>query len=60
MLLKKEVIKSLQELPNEFSADEAIDRIILLHKINKASNEIKAGKGLSTAQAKKKLKKWLN
>ena len=60
MLLKKEVLKSLKELPDEFSVDEAIDRLILLHKINKARNEITNGKGISTDQAKKKLKKWLN
>jgi hypothetical protein len=60
MLLKKEVLKSLKELPEEFSVDEAIDRLILLHKINKGREEIKQGKGLTTQQAKKKLKKWLN
>ncbi|MBK8087462.1 MAG: hypothetical protein IPK31_05675 [Chitinophagaceae bacterium] len=60
MLLKKEVLKSLKELPDEFSVDEAIDRLILLHKINKGREEIKQGKGLTTEQAKKKLKKWLN
>ena len=60
MLLKKEVLKTLKELPDEFSVDEAIDRLILLHKINKARTEIKKGKGITTEQAKKKLKKWLN
>jgi hypothetical protein len=60
MLLKKDVLKSLKELPEEFSVDEAIDRLILLNKINKARNEIKHGKGLSTEQAMKKLKKWVN
>lgn len=60
MLLKKEVLKSLKELPDEFPVDEAIDRLILLHKISKAQAEIKEGKGLTTIQAKKKLKKWLN
>ncbi len=60
MLLKKEVMKTMKEMPDEFSVDEAIDRLILLNKINKAKEEIKQGKGLTTDQAKKKLKKWLN
>ncbi len=60
MLLEKDVLKSLRELPDEFSVDEAIDRLVLLHKIEKGKKEIKKGKGLSTVQAKKKLKKWLN
>lgn len=60
MLLKKEVLKSLKELPDEFPVDEAIDRLIVLNKISKAQSEIKEGKGLTTTQAKKKLKKWLS
>ena len=60
MLLKKEVMKTMKEMPDEFSVDEAIDRLILLNKINKAKEEIKQSKGLTTDQAKKKLKKWLS
>jgi hypothetical protein len=60
MLSKKEVLKSLKELPEEFPVDDAIDRLIVLHKMNKGRQEIKNGKGLTTEQARKKLKKWLN
>ena len=59
MLVKKQVIKTLKEMPDEFSMDEAIDKLIVLNKIEKARNEIKEGKGLSTKEAKKKLQKWL-
>ena len=60
MLTKKEVLKSLKGLPEEFMVDDAIDRLIVLHKMKKGREEIKEGKGLTTTQAKKKLKKWLN
>lgn len=59
MLVKKQVIKTLKEMPDEFSMDEAIEKLIVLNKIEKARNEIKAGKGLSTREAEKKLQKWL-
>jgi hypothetical protein len=59
MLVKKDVIKSLKDLPDEFSVDDAIERLIVLNKIDKARQEIKEGKGVSTQQAKKKLQKWL-
>jgi len=59
MLPKKQVIKSIREMPDEFPVDDAIERLVFLHKVQKGSQEIKDGKGLSTAQAKKKLKKWL-
>jgi DNA replicative helicase MCM subunit Mcm2 (Cdc46/Mcm family) len=59
MLSKKDVLKSLKDLPDEFTVDEAIDRLIVLNKMKKGIKEIKDGKGVSTDQAKKKLKKWL-
>ena len=59
MLVKKQVMKTLKEMPDEFSMDEAIDKLIVLNKIEKARIEIKEGKGLSTKEAEKKLQKWL-
>lgn len=59
MLAKKEVIKSIKEMPEHFSVDDAIDRLIVLNKIEKARKEIKDGRGLTTGQARKKLQKWL-
>ena len=59
MLAKKEVIKSIKEMPEHFSVDDAIDRLIVLNKIEKARKEIRDGKGLTTGLARKKLQKWL-
>jgi hypothetical protein len=60
MLTKQTVIKSFKEMPDEFSIDDAVDKLIVINKIQKAETEIKAGKGLTTNRAMKKLKKWLN
>lgn len=59
MLAKKEVIKSIKEMPEYFSVDEAIERLIVLNKIEKGRKEIQEGKALTTGQARKKLQKWL-
>jgi hypothetical protein len=59
MLSRKAVIKTMREIPDEFSVDDAVERLIVLHKIQLGSQEIAEGKGLSTQQAKKKLQKWL-
>ena len=59
MLTKKEVIKSLQNLPSEFEAEEAIERIILLEKIRLGIEDSKQGKVLSREEARKRLSKWL-
>ena len=59
MLTKKRVLESIKDLPETFSADELIDRIILLQKIEIGLKQSAAGQTHSTAQAKLKLKKWL-
>lgn len=52
-------MKTIKEMPEEFSVDDVIEQLIVLNKIENARQEIKEGKGLTTAQAKKKLQKWL-
>ena len=52
-------MKTIREMPEEFSVDEAIEKLIVLNKIENARQEIKDGKGVTTSQAKKKLQKWL-
>jgi hypothetical protein len=59
MLTKKKVLKSIKELPESFSVDEVIDRIMLLQKIEIGLEQSSNGKTHSTEAAKKKLKKWL-
>jgi hypothetical protein len=59
MLTKKQVLKSIEEMPEEFPLDEVIERLMLLHKVQRGSQEIKEGKGLTTEEAKQKLQKWL-
>jgi len=59
MLTKKQVLKTLKDLPAKFSADELIDRIVLLQKIEIGLEQSAAGKVYTIHEAKKKLKKWL-
>ncbi len=59
MLTKTDVIKSLQSLPRQFQAEEAIERIVLLEKIHTGLQQSVEGKVVSKEQAKKRLKKWL-
>ena len=59
MLTKKSVIKSLQNLPSRFEAQEAIEQIVLLEKIRAGLQQSDQGKVMTKDQAKKRLKKWL-
>jgi len=59
MLTKKKLIQSIESLPESFSIDEVIDRILLLQKIEVGLEQSEKGETLSSVEAKKKLKKWI-
>jgi hypothetical protein len=59
MLTKQSVLKSINDLPDKFSIDEIIERLLLLQKIEVGINQADNGEAISTAEAKKKLNKWL-
>ena len=56
---KTEIINTLKEMPDEFSADELIERILLLQKIDAGLNQVKEGKVYSEEEAAQKLDRWL-
>lgn len=57
---KAAVIESISELPDEVSIDEIIERLIIVEKIDKGRQQVKAGKVNTEEQAKAKLGKWLS
>lgn len=56
---KTEIINTLKEMPDEFSADELIERVLLLQKIDSGLSQVKDGKVYSEEEAEHKLDKWL-
>jgi hypothetical protein len=59
MLTKKQVLSAVRNMPDTFDTVQLFDRILLINKVEEGRQQLKAGKGLSTQEAKKKLKKWL-
>ncbi len=59
MLTKKEVMESLQSLPDKFEAETAIERIVFLEKIRIGLEQSDAGQVVSKDEARKRLQKWL-
>lgn len=57
---KSTLIESLDKLPDEFSIDEIVERLIVIEKIEKGRQQAKDGKVNSEEQAQVKLSKWLN
>lgn len=59
MLTKKQVLSAVKNMPDNFDTIQLFDRILLINKVEEGRQQIKNGNGLSTGEAKKKLKKWL-
>jgi hypothetical protein len=59
MLAKKQVISAIRNMPDTFDTVQLFDRILLINKVEEGRKQLKEGKGLSTGEARKKLKKWL-
>jgi hypothetical protein len=58
--MKKDiVIASISQLPDEFSIDEVIERLIVIEKIEKGRQQVRDGKVNSQEEAERKLGKWL-
>ncbi|GGB08082.1 hypothetical protein GCM10011511_34530 [Puia dinghuensis] len=59
MLTKRQVLSAVKNMPDTFDTVQLFDRILLINKVEEGRRQLKAGKGLTTEEAKKKLKKWL-
>jgi len=58
MLTKVKVLKAIKQLPDEFSIDEMIDRMILLEKIEIGLAQSKNGEVISHEDVQKEIDKW--
>ncbi|WP_066833655.1 hypothetical protein [Rufibacter ruber] len=59
MVSKIKVLESVQALPDHFSIDELVERLIIVQKIEEGQRQAKEGKVNTTQEAKDKLAKWL-
>ncbi len=58
MITKEKVIDSLKNMPDSFSIDELIDKLLFLEKVEKGLEQSEKGEVYTTEQAKELLKKW--
>ena len=58
MISKAKLIETLDNLPENFSIDELVERLILIQKIEQAQAQSKEGKSFTEQEAKSMVKKW--
>lgn len=58
MITKDKVIELVEHMPETFSVDDLVERILILEKIEKAQKEIENGEGMDWEDFKKEMDKW--
>ncbi|THF76250.1 hypothetical protein [Cohnella fermenti] len=60
MSVKDEVIKLIQDLPENATVEDILYKLYARAKIEEGINELDAGKGVPHTEALEHIKKWLN
>ncbi len=58
MIQKKKLLETINNLPDEFSIDELVERLIILQKVETAQKQSKEGIKFSEDEARKQVRKW--
>ena len=58
MLNKELVNNQIKEMPNEFTLDELIERLLVVEKVNQGLKEVELGKTIMEEELDKKMAKW--
>ncbi len=62
MTIKEEIIKLMQELPDEAPAGEtieqAMDRLYLLYRIERGEQQIAEGRGIPHEEVRRRIAQW--
>lgn len=59
MITKKKLLQTIKELPESFSIDELLDKVVFLQKIELGLEQSEKKQTYTGKEAKAKLKKWL-
>ncbi|MFN5319632.1 MAG: hypothetical protein ACK5CY_12395 [Bacteroidia bacterium] len=59
MLQKRTVINTITKLPDQFSIDELVEKMILLDKIEKGIKEADSNQVISEEELDREIEKWL-
>jgi predicted transcriptional regulator len=60
MTKKQAILKALEDLPDEVTVDQAIERLILLYKVERGLQQAQAGQKVSQEEARSRMSRWLS
>jgi predicted transcriptional regulator len=57
--VKEKVLKAVQELPQEVTFEDAIEKLYFLSKVEKGLQQADEGRTVTHEEAKQRMQKWL-
>lgn len=60
MLTKEKVQAQINSLPNQFSLDELVQRLIFIEKVETGISQIENGESFASNEVEKEMAKWFN
>jgi predicted transcriptional regulator len=59
MVLKEQMLQTIQELPDDVSFDDAMERLYLMYKIERGIEQSDRGEVVSQEEARQRMARWL-
>src|SRR5437879_13576101 len=56
---KQQMLKAIEELPDDATVEDALERLYLLYKIERGIQQADAGELMSQEEARQRIAKWL-
>jgi hypothetical protein len=56
---KEQMLKAIEELPDEVGIEEVMDRLLLLYKIQQGIDQADAGQRFTQQEARERMARWL-
>ena len=58
--LKVKMANIIRDLPDDADIEDAMEKLLLLHKIEKGTKQVDEGRTVSHEEAKHRLRRWLD
>jgi predicted transcriptional regulator len=59
MTIKEKVLQAVNDLPDDASIEAAVERLLLLAKVDKGLRQADAGQTIPHSQVKERMAKWV-
>ena len=56
---KQQILKAIEELPDDANVEDALERLYLLYKIERGVRQADAGELITQEEARQRMAKWL-